>query len=71
MICSFKQMSNLESPFENLLITPVNSGPFFIDALFKKKFADPAPDYGNPVICFLSEKHQPHYDYLLYEFSTL
>lgn len=45
-------MSLLSRPFENLLITPVNNGPFFIDELFQKKFAHPAPDYGHPIVCF-------------------
>ncbi len=45
-------MPTLSAPFEDLLITPVIDGPFFINQLFQKKFAHPAPDYGNPIICF-------------------
>ena len=45
-------MTSLSSPFEDILITPVLDGPFFIDELFRKKFASPAPDYGHSVICF-------------------
>ncbi len=45
-------MHPLSQPFKNLLITTVNDGPFFIDDLFQRKFAHPAPDYGHPVICF-------------------
>jgi hypothetical protein len=45
-------MNPLSRPFENLLITTVNDGPFFIDELFQRKFAHAAPDFGYPVICF-------------------
>ncbi len=45
-------MNLLSRPFENILITTVNDGPFFIDELFQRKFAHPAPDFGHPVICF-------------------
>lgn len=45
-------MKSLSQPFENLLITEVGDGPFFVDDLFRRKFGDPAPDYGIPVICF-------------------
>lgn len=53
-------MQSLSRPFENLLITTVNNGPFFIGDLFQRKFADAAPDYGNPVICFY-RKAWDHY----------
>lgn len=42
----------LSRPFEDLLIMPVSDGPFFIDDLFRRKFAHAAPNYGCPVICF-------------------
>ena len=45
-------MNPLSHPFEKLLITTVNDGPFFIDDLFRRKFAHPAPDHGIAVICF-------------------
>jgi hypothetical protein len=45
-------MPSLSQPFEDLLITPVNEGPFFIDALFRRKFAHAAPEFGTPLICF-------------------
>ena len=45
-------MDSLSRPFENLLITTVNDGPFFIDELFQRKFGSPAPEHGNSVICF-------------------
>jgi hypothetical protein len=45
-------MNSLSCPFERLLISPVSDGPFFVDELFQKKFAHPAPDYGHPVVCF-------------------
>jgi len=47
-----RQVQALSQPFENLLITTVNDGPFFVGDLFQRKFAHPAPEYGNPVICF-------------------
>ena len=45
-------MNSLSNPFEDVLITTVDDGPFFIDELFQKKFAHPAPDHGISVICF-------------------
>jgi hypothetical protein len=49
-------MNPLSRPFENILITTVDDGPFFIDELFQKKFAQPAPDHGIPLICFYRSK---------------
>lgn len=45
-------MNSLSRPFENLLITTIDDGPFFINELFQRKFAHPAPDHGISVICF-------------------
>jgi len=45
-------MNPLSHPFENLLITTVDDGPFFIDELFQRKFAHSAPYHGISVICF-------------------
>jgi hypothetical protein len=45
-------MNPLSRPFENILITTVDDGPFFVDELFLRKFAHPAPDHGISVICF-------------------
>ena len=45
-------MPTLAQPFSDLLITTVDNGPFFINDLFKRKFAGIAPDYGASVICF-------------------
>ena len=45
-------MNALSNPFEKILITTVDDGPFFIDELFQRKFAHPAPDHGIAVICF-------------------
>jgi hypothetical protein len=45
-------MKILSCPFEDLLITTVDDGPFFVDELFRRKFGDSAPDYGIAVICF-------------------
>lgn len=53
-------MHPLSHPFNNLLITTVSDGPFFIDDLFQRKFTQPAPDYGNSVICFY-RKSWDHY----------
>lgn len=53
-------MRSLSRPFENLLITTVNDGPFFIDELFQRKFAKSAPGYGNPAICFY-RKNNHHF----------
>ncbi len=53
-------MQSLSRPFENLLITTVNNGPFFVGDLFQRKFADAPPAYGNPVICFY-RKAWDHY----------
>ena len=53
-------MNLLSRPFPNLLITPVNDGPFFVDELFQRKFAHAAPDFGMPIICFY-RKSSDHY----------
>jgi hypothetical protein len=45
-------MTDIASISSDLLITPVRNAPFFIDDLFRRKFADPAPEYGHGVICF-------------------
>jgi hypothetical protein len=45
-------MNPLSNPFEKILITTVNDGPFFVDELFQRKFAHPAPDHGIAVISF-------------------
>ena len=45
-------MNSLSRPFKKLLITTVDDGPFFVDELFHRKFAHPAPDHGMSVICF-------------------
>ncbi len=45
-------MNPLSRPFENLLITTVDDGPFFINEMFQKKFGHPAPDHGLSVVCF-------------------
>ena len=51
-------MISLSNPFEDVLITTVNDGPFFIDDLFQRKFAQPAPPYGNSVVCFYRKNWQ-------------
>ncbi len=53
-------MSPLSRPFENLLITTVDDGPFFIDELFQRKFSQATPDFGRSVICFY-RKDSGHY----------
>lgn len=45
-------MNSLATPLENLLITTVDDGPFFIGNMFRRKFGDPAPEHGTHVICF-------------------
>lgn len=45
-------MTSLATPFPDVQITTVSGGPFFIDALFRRKFNDAAPDYGRSVIAF-------------------
>jgi len=51
-------MHSLSRPFENILITTVNDGPFFIGELFQRKFAQVAPDFGYPVLCFYRKNSQ-------------
>ena len=45
-------MNSLSNPFKDISITTVDDGPFFINELFERKFAHPAPDHGNSVVCF-------------------
>ena len=58
-------MKSLAHPVEDLLITPVADGAFFIDELFQRKFAHPAPAVGNHVICFY-RKSRHHFMPLCY-----
>jgi len=51
-------MNALSHPFENIFITTVSDGPFFIDNLFRRKFAHPAPDHGNSIVCFYRKNWQ-------------
>ena len=51
-------MNSLSNPFEDVLITTVDDGPFFIDDLFQRKFAHPAPYHGNSVVCFYRKNWQ-------------
>jgi len=53
-------MNPLSRPFEELSITTVVDGRFFINELFKRKFVDEAPDHGAAVICFY-RKSSDHY----------
>ena len=45
-------MNSLSNPFEDISITTVDDGPFFINELFQRKFAHPAPGHGYSVVCF-------------------
>jgi len=45
-------MNSLSRPFEELLITTVDDGAFFIGDLFQRKYAHAAPGIGNHVVCF-------------------
>jgi len=51
-------MPSLAHPFEDILITTVDDGPFFIDELFRRKFAHPAPEFGHAVIAFYRRSRQ-------------
>ncbi|MGD8384175.1 MAG: hypothetical protein PVF89_02090 [Lysobacterales bacterium] len=51
-------MPSLARPFEDILITTVDDGPFFIDELFRRKFAHAAPDFGHAVIAFYRKGRQ-------------
>lgn len=52
-------MNSLSRPFEELLITTVNDGPFFVKELFQKKYAHVAPEVGNHMVCFY--RHNNHH----------
>lgn len=45
-------MFSLTQPFNDIFISVVSNGQYFVDDLFKKKFGNPAPDYGHSVIAF-------------------
>ena len=51
-------MNPLSRPFEDVLISTVDDGPYFIDDLFQRKFAHPAPGHGNSVVCFYRKNWQ-------------
>jgi hypothetical protein len=41
-----------QHPYEDVLITPVVNGPFFVDAMFQRAYNHPSPDFGQPLVCF-------------------
>lgn len=45
-------MTTLQSPYEDVLITPVNNAPFFVDGMFRKAYNHASPDFGLPLVCF-------------------
>jgi len=51
-------MNSLSNPFEDISITTVDDGPFFINELFQRKFAHAAPAHGNSVVCFYRKDWQ-------------
>jgi len=53
-------MQNLARPFEDVLITEVVDGPFFVDDLFRRKFGHPAPEYGRHLVCFYRQSSDCH-----------
>lgn len=65
-------MPSLSQPFNDIFFSAVSNGQCFVDALFRKKFGDPAPDYGHSVIGFYRKSFQHfipvcHMNYLLHE----
>lgn len=53
-------MNPLSNPFEELLITTVSDGSFFIGELFQRKYAHAAPEIGNHVVCFYRKNAHHH-----------
>ncbi len=45
-------MSSHQQPYEDILITPVENGPFFAGAMFQRAYNHPCPDFGQPLVCF-------------------
>jgi hypothetical protein len=45
-------MASLSEPFENVFFSVVTSAPNFVDALFRRKFGEGAPDYGHAIVGF-------------------
>jgi len=45
-------MANHQSPYEDILITPVVNAPFFVDHMFQKAYNHACPDFGQPLVCF-------------------
>jgi hypothetical protein len=45
-------MTRIQSPYENILITPVTDGPFFVTDMFQRAYGHAAPDFGEPLVCF-------------------
>jgi hypothetical protein len=65
-------MPSLSQPFNDIFFSAVSNGQCFVDALFRKKFGDPAPDYGHSVIGFYRKSFRHfipvcHMNYLQHE----
>jgi hypothetical protein len=45
-------MTSIQSPYENILITPVGSAPFFVEGMFQKAYGHASPEFGKPLVCF-------------------
>lgn len=45
-------MMTLQSPYEDVLITPVANAPFFVEDMFQKAYQHASPEFGHPLVCF-------------------
>lgn len=48
-------MNPHQNPYEDILITPVADGPFFVEDMFQRAYGHAAPDFGIPLVGFYRE----------------
>ena len=53
-------MNSHQNPYHDILITPVQDGPFFVESMFQRAYAHSAPDFGVPLVGFY-RKAWDHY----------
>ena len=45
-------MTAVQPPFEDILISPVLSAPYFVEGMFQNAYGHSAPEFGQPLVCF-------------------
>jgi hypothetical protein len=53
-------MNSHQNPYPDILITPVQDGPFFVESMFQRAYGHAAPDFGHALVGFY-RKAWDHY----------